>query len=714
MKIQPGESAALLGAGVSVDAGAPTALVLADHLVDCLVHRDWAAAEIKRLARLPRPDARDRHDAIRFEMLLLWIGDVFDENLSFLSFLDDLTEPGGLHLRFAHAAIDGLTIVTTNFDDLLERAVGALGHNAHTVDAHDRRRPIPASTVPILKLHGSRQWHRSGTPRRSSQPLHATIETIAATNPGTRLNDRAEEALRTAVDGRTLVVAGYSGSDDLDVVPTLGAMQPARVVWIEHTDGPRRTIRARPPSRRSPPWHSLTWRWAQGGAHIEIHRGSTPRILDALGLRTTLDPAGSPSGDTWRSTIRQWASSVRHHDPTGLGFAGLLFGELGRYELAERALRESRGSRRADAGWSSARREYELGQASLLRPGGDLGAAIRHARSASKRAAECGDDDIAVLALLLEGRAAFLVQDWPRAEAAFRAAALKSDTALRSAYCDSWLGRSLQWQGETTSARRLLRRAIRAFERAGELEGQVDALHALAMGYAQQVDLDRARATYLRADEIAELLGFVDRRMTAQQALGAVAFDAGNLDLARFHTDEALSLARSHENDEVSDVWLLDGDIRGEQGDWAGADRSLITAIRTTTVITRDRRSEILAGMAHARLLLGRQRGSAAAVRRVWSLPESDTTWWGIAHALAVGVALGQRSLEPALRTSLAEGSPQSVASKIRCAVALTRLGTSVPEAEPHVRSGRNAARRFGLDFWTARISEPLDHERSG
>jgi hypothetical protein len=119
-----------------VESGLPTAYSFSDVLIDSLVHRRWAAAELKALTRMPRPGALDENDAIRFELLLLWIADVFDRELRLLDLLDEFTTPGPLHRRLAAAVQQGLRLVTTNFDDLLERALLEAGATPATVDAH--------------------------------------------------------------------------------------------------------------------------------------------------------------------------------------------------------------------------------------------------------------------------------------------------------------------------------------------------------------------------------------------------------------------------------------------------------------------------------------------------------------------------------------------------------------------------------------------------
>lgn len=278
---------ALVGAGVSVDAGLPVAYGLFDEVVRCLVRRRWAAEELMRLARSPRRHMRDEHDFIRFETLLLWVGRIFDPRLELFAFLDEFTLPAELHHRLAHASGRGLRLVTVNFDDLLERALAEQGFRALTVDVQQAL-PQDASGSPVYKLHGTRLRHTDGRTTVEGRPLLATTQVIAATNPGTFLNGGAAKMLSELVDGRTLLVAGYSASDDLDVVPTLAASRPARVVWVDHRDSTPRRSRLGA-GRSSLPWKRLLAAMRDGGAEVTAITGRTAEVFEALGLTRPAD-----------------------------------------------------------------------------------------------------------------------------------------------------------------------------------------------------------------------------------------------------------------------------------------------------------------------------------------------------------------------------------------------------------------------------------------
>jgi tetratricopeptide (TPR) repeat protein len=108
--------------------------------------------------------------------------------------------------RFVAWLIDnfGVHVLTTNFDELIEAA--GLSHMRS-----DR----------LLKLHGTLSDMDSArfTVNSVFQPLSQNI---------------AEKA-RASIRGRTLLIAGYSGMDEFDVMPVLfDPAGPNRVIWVCH------------------------------------------------------------------------------------------------------------------------------------------------------------------------------------------------------------------------------------------------------------------------------------------------------------------------------------------------------------------------------------------------------------------------------------------------------------------------------------------------
>jgi tetratricopeptide (TPR) repeat protein len=700
--LDPAATVALVGAGVSVDAGLPTAWGLYDELVDSLVIHYWAAEELKRLARMPRVDAFDDHDVIRFETLLLWISDVYDEDLGFFDFLDDYKTPGPLHLRFAAAAMRGLSLLTTNFDDLLEQGILACGGRPETLDAQKPRQTMP-SAIPIVKLHGTRQVHPAGIVGSRVGPLQATTERIASTSPGNLLNHHAEQYMNAQVDGQVLVVCGYSGSDDLDIVPALERMRPCAVIWIDHAGGVIRSRVPRPPRRSSLTWERLAWAWAEAGVDVTIWRGPSVDIADRLGLKSPASPLkAAGSSGLWRQRIHMWARRVHDQDPTGLGLAALLFGELGRHELAERALRESRPSSRSDGGWNEPRRKYEMAQTALLMTPTDPVRAYRLGTEALAAAEAAPESNMADLCQLLLGRAAFFQQHWDAARQHLMAAETAAPArSLQKAWAWGWLGRVETWGGNPRQSRPWLKKSIRLFRKLGELEGLTDSLHALGVTENSLGNVNAAEPLFQEAAEIARILGFIDRRFTSHQALAECAFTTGDLQRAEALVLEALHMVPRFGNDEVADAWTTIAELELQQGNMAAAIRHARRAIQTTTIINCDGTALRWALLSEIHWLAGRRRAARIAAKQARSEPSEKSTALGRARALAILFISGSGGIAiDDLNCELASANILPSRSLLTAAASLVRLQIQTREAMKIIHRAGRYAERIGSRYW--------------
>ncbi len=110
------------------------------------------------------------------------------------------------HRMFAWAHQQcGASLLTTNFDELIERAGVQSGH--------------------VLKMHGTLSCLSKArfTVNKVFSPLEHSL-----------LRDT-----KNCLLGRTLVVLGYGGEDEFDVVPALLNENdgPSRVIWVVHFDG---------------------------------------------------------------------------------------------------------------------------------------------------------------------------------------------------------------------------------------------------------------------------------------------------------------------------------------------------------------------------------------------------------------------------------------------------------------------------------------------
>lgn len=223
-----GEAAVLCGAGISIEAPSrlPAGGELALRLFDLTADGAGSRFAPDAIAELRREiDAGD----LRLEVICDLLSRVIDPItvVSPFGLLRD-SPPNRLHL--ALALLRPAALITTNQDLLLERAGERLG-----------------AALRVVHLHG-----RCDRPR-------SIVTTVAGYLHG--FSPRRERELIRAVDGRDLVVLGYSGRD-IDVMSTLMKAHPRRVLWIEH--GARRDTSELPPELRLAEQH-FGARWTRVG-----------------------------------------------------------------------------------------------------------------------------------------------------------------------------------------------------------------------------------------------------------------------------------------------------------------------------------------------------------------------------------------------------------------------------------------------------------------
>ncbi|GAA0726322.1 SIR2 family protein [Dactylosporangium roseum] len=127
----------------------------------------------------------------------------------------------------------GNSVLTTNFDPMLEVAVRLTGRQALSVpvDAAGRpdRRPESEGAVQVFHLHGF--WRPVGEAARSPL-LHDPA-------PDAQASAAACRAIADLITGDRVVVVGYSGWDDVvtGALRAVREVRPVRVLWALQEDG---------------------------------------------------------------------------------------------------------------------------------------------------------------------------------------------------------------------------------------------------------------------------------------------------------------------------------------------------------------------------------------------------------------------------------------------------------------------------------------------
>ena len=350
----------LAGAGVSIPP--PSCLPSGGAFMSGLIRTIAPPELVDELLAFCNPERSDRNtggDFLRFEGLLQLVQATVDPALEVLDLLDVAAhrQPNRNHYFLAALIRDGHTVLTTNFDSLIESAaadarVGIVC--SPVIDSQDfdecaRKMPV----CPLFKLHGSlKRWTEQGL-HEARESIRATLDAIGQAGVDMKFDPRKREVLRAALTGSPLVVLGYSGYDDFDIVPTLASMHSTqKLIWINHT--------SKPGDFRQVKFEQLEESMLAGypGSFVKKDRdfiytlgrsGVRPKdclhlfdldsaeaveiIAEILGL-AVIKPEASRDGsrpEDLQAYFAQWAKKRGLRDSDGHYIAGRIIGAMGRY-----------------------------------------------------------------------------------------------------------------------------------------------------------------------------------------------------------------------------------------------------------------------------------------------------------------------------------------------------------------------------------------------
>lgn len=221
----------VVGAGVSIPSGLPQWPPFAKAIAETLSQGHTRSAELIQASTGMRPE-------VLFQALFRAIG---EKSLDAIRAMDPhrirqrgvRCEPNALHIFLAKMIEMGHIVVTTNFDDLIEKAVGPTCLIASTQSQMGEIIPSVRDKrfSGIVKLHGTFRNH-DGT--ESANSIGAILQEVQRAIP-----KQTKEILDLLVDEYPVVVFGHSGLDDFDLYQRLtsAALHTSMpTMWIMHVD----------------------------------------------------------------------------------------------------------------------------------------------------------------------------------------------------------------------------------------------------------------------------------------------------------------------------------------------------------------------------------------------------------------------------------------------------------------------------------------------
>lgn len=225
----------LVGAGISMDP--PSCVPSARMFVNELFKYYAPEEEIEKLSSL---------ETLRYEFLVEKVQNLFDKELKFLDYLSEVKEPNAIHLFLANMIMRYNPVMTTNFDYLIEMALKKKlemfpsFHDYHKkvlviITKEDYQKKV-SFEFPLIKIHGSK-WDVI-TGRLTQESLVTTISALGREREKGEtfaIEPYKKPLINEVMNGRDLVIMGYSGSDDFDISPMLKELSNMKkIIWIEH------------------------------------------------------------------------------------------------------------------------------------------------------------------------------------------------------------------------------------------------------------------------------------------------------------------------------------------------------------------------------------------------------------------------------------------------------------------------------------------------
>lgn len=425
------------------------------------------------------------------------------------------------------------TLLTTNFDTMIEKAVGVADTLIHSADfsrwseRHGRSKSRPT----VAKLHGcaSRCKTIAATLARVARPLEQSKDTFI------------QELSRRSL----LLIIGYSGSDP-DIMDALTRLRPRQIVWLTH---PKR-------SGVAPSVYELS-----KSHYLTLAACDLTRFLDSVRRAMRLpSPISSghkpnarrdPSSTFWDSTKpyqRMWCWALLTHQVGAFALAEQAFAWLSRHTPRGKLLstrKASLYSRRGDTAYRW--RRFPEAQVFWRRQ-------VKYARA-------CDHVIFAVDALANLGALHYQMGTLVQAEKFLHDAQQLLSKVQHGKWVDNRLeiegninqnlGLVYLAQGKRSAARRLFRRAEVLFRRRGRVT-------MASMAKIELIGYDRT----IRAERLMAQVRIVERFGGPEQS--AVAFSrAGRILFEHGACHDAIPLLRN--------AFFLAEQV----GDWTTASRSL-------------------------------------------------------------------------------------------------------------------------------------------
>jgi tetratricopeptide (TPR) repeat protein len=271
-ELRKGEVAFLVGAGIST--GRQSWLPLWGDLVLSLLEV-VAGEESRNQVKYVEPHMGLLFNEVILHLMVQVIG--LDDTVEVIKACMDTNSYSAIHKFLAWSTEKfGNVVLTPNYDELIEKAAEATGWR-HSKDL-------------LLKLHGTLSDIKNA--RFTVDRIFAPLEKSLA--------QRAVNMLK----GRIVVVAGYRGADEFDIIPLLFEASPREIIWLAHGEIDR-SVRERLDDKRYRYFEKVDVDEIFKKVYEETKQGKADPELDAWRPR---HPGNQK--DWWKPKLERWGDDL--------------------------------------------------------------------------------------------------------------------------------------------------------------------------------------------------------------------------------------------------------------------------------------------------------------------------------------------------------------------------------------------------------------------
>jgi len=224
---EPENTIILCGAGISRDK--PSEIPTAIETIKAYLDVSLNLSENILFQNLYKQYIEQILNKVRFEVFFSLVKRYFDKKLESLITILNKQHSNTIHYLLADFIFKGGIVWTTNFDLLIEKAYHEL-FSEILEPVIDYQNTFFEVNSKYHKMHGSLDLKN----QQKNMNIAVTIETIAYETYFFNKNKDRYFQRKKMMHNRNLIVLGYSGSDDFDIVPFLNDCIPKQVFWINH------------------------------------------------------------------------------------------------------------------------------------------------------------------------------------------------------------------------------------------------------------------------------------------------------------------------------------------------------------------------------------------------------------------------------------------------------------------------------------------------